>query len=132
MFRRAPAPICRSEARTDAKSRRSRSLNADSKDFVVGRVLSPNTLVKVGWSKANAAWIADVLVAVSSTWIVLAATFVLLNGISAYSDADASEPTHREVFSAAVNAWIPPTGSWSAVALLQLDLPNDMTPAILH
>src|SRR5258706_7391672 len=78
----------RPEENTDARSRRSRSLNVHSKDFA-GFFFGANRLVGRGWIDISEPdWIAAVFVPVTWSGIMLAATFVLLNGMSAYSDVD--------------------------------------------
>src|ERR1700693_5460082 len=112
----------RNEVKTDARSRRSRSLNDHSKDFVSAFFLGASSVVRLVWIDiSEPGRIAAVFVPVTCIWIVLAATAVLLNGMSAYSEADAPPPRQSEAFSAAVNGWMPPNASCSAVALVQRD-----------
>src|SRR6202795_4016060 len=120
IFRDAAMRGTRDDLKTDARSRRSRSLNDTSKDFVSAFLLGTNRLVRLcRIDMSEPGWIAAVFVPVTCIGIVLAATFVLLNGMSAYSDAEAPPPRQSEAFSAVVSAWTPPTSSCSAVVLLQ-------------
>src|SRR3954463_6797061 len=85
----------------DGRSRRSRCLNCHSKELATGREgLSPTLRESCTDARAPGT-IVDVLVAVTWREIVLAATGVPLNGISAYSVA-APPPMHTDAFSAAV------------------------------
>src|SRR5205823_4999567 len=100
----APLGGRRDPLKADCRSTRSRCRNVHSKESDCLACLDRRPIDFAGWSDAS--WpgrIVDVFVAETSMGIVLAATLVLLKGISTYSEADAPPPRQSDAFSAVVN-----------------------------